>query len=62
MSNQKEVTESDVRKAVQRALKQVLKEIENEPALIIGSDDKEEMSYETITDIRKWLFDREVRP
>ena len=59
MSNQKEVTEAEVRKAVRRALEQVLKEIENEPALVIlPGDNKDNLSDETISDIRKWLFER----
>lgn len=59
MSSQKKVTEGQVKKAIQRALKQVLKEIENEPALIIMPDDnKGSLSDEAASDIRKWLFER----
>jgi len=59
MSSQKEVTEAEVKKAVQRACKKVLKEIENEPILVIGPDDKtENLSDEEVTDIRTWLFER----
>ena len=59
MSSQKEVTEAEVKKAVQRACKKVLKEIENEPILVIGPDDKKEnLSDEAVTDIRTWLFER----
>jgi hypothetical protein len=38
MSGQKKVTEAEVRKAVQKAFKNMLKELGNEPALIIDSD------------------------
>ena len=63
MSSQKRITEAEVRKAVRRSLKKLMKEIDNEPTLVIGSDNKGgNLSDETITDIRKWLFDREVRP
>lgn len=59
MSSQKEVTEAEVKKAVQRACKKVLKEIENEPILVIGPYDKtESLSDEAVTDIRTWLFER----
>ncbi len=59
MSNQKKVTEADVRKAVQRALKQMLKEIENEPKLIIeAGSDKTVADSTQLEDILSWLFRR----
>jgi hypothetical protein len=59
MSGQKKVTEAEVRKAVQRALRRVLKDIENEPALIIMPDDSNNsLSDQAVNGIRKWLFDR----
>ena len=43
--------------AVLKTLKQVLKGIEGEPALVIESDDgKSDVSEETLADIRAWLF------
>ena len=59
MSNQKEVTEAEVRKAVRRALKHVLKEIGNEPALVIeaGSDNIGADST-PMEDVQSWLFRR----
>ena len=59
MSNQRKITEAEVRNAVRRALKQVLEDIENEPTLVIDTGDKsEDLPDETLTDIRKWLFER----
>ena len=59
MNSQKKVTESEVRKAVQRALKQVLKAMENEPALVIeaGSDNIGADST-PMEDVQSWLFRR----
>ncbi len=62
MGNQKVVTESQVRKAVRRAFRQLLKEMENEPALVImEKDDDGILPEEAAGDIMKWLFDKEVR-
>ena len=59
MSSQKKVTERQVKKAIQRALKHVLKDIENEPSFIIMTGDNEgDLSDETASDIQKWLFRR----
>ena len=59
MNSQKKVTETEVRKAVQRALKQILKDMENGPTLVIRPDEnKEDLADETIADISTWLFNR----
>ena len=59
MSSQKRGTEGQVRKAVQKALRQYLERTENEPALVIDPDDDEESILDdAMTDIRKWLFVR----
>ena len=55
----KEVTEDEVRKAIQRALKQVLKEIENEPKLVIeAGSDKTVADSTQLEDVLSWLFRR----
>lgn len=59
MSNQKKVTETQVRKTIQRALKQVLKEIENEPKPVIeAGSDKTVVDSTQLEDVLSWLFRR----
>lgn len=59
MSSQKEVTEAEVKKAVQRACKKVLKEIENEPTLVIeAGSDNTRADTESLEDVQRWLFRR----
>ena len=59
MSSQKKITETQVRKAIQRALKRVLKEIENEPALVIEVGlDKAGADTSSLEDVWAWLFSR----
>ena len=59
MSSQKKVTEAHVRKAVQRACKKVLKEIENEPTLVIeAGSDNTRADTEPLEDVQRWLFRR----
>lgn len=59
MSSQKEVTEVEVKKAVQRACKKVLKEIENEPTLVIeAGSDNTRADTEPLEDVQRWLFRR----
>jgi hypothetical protein len=57
MSSRKEITEAEVRRAVQKALKTMLKEIEDEPTLVIDPDGETNLSDEAVNDIRKWLFE-----
>ena len=58
-SNNDKVVEERLRRAVQKAFKQLLKDIESEPTLVIESGDSESnASEETIADIRAWLFKR----
>ena len=59
MNSQKKVTESEVRKAVQRACKKVLKEIENEPKLVIEAGmDRTVADSTQLEDVLGWLFRR----
>ena len=58
-ANQDRVIEARLKRAVQKAVKQLLKDIENEPTLILESDDNEAgLPEESMTDIRAWLFRR----
>ncbi len=58
-NSQDKTMEAELRKAVLKAFKQLLKDIESEPTLVIESDDSEaSMLEETIADIRAWLFKR----
>lgn len=58
-SNNDKVVEKRLRRAVRKAFKQLLKDIESEPTLVIESGDSESnVSEETIADIRAWLFKR----
>lgn len=58
-SNNDKVVEERLRRAVRKAFKQLLKDIESEPTLVIESGDSESnVSEETIADIRAWLFKR----
>ena len=51
--------EKRIGRAVRKALRQLLRDIETEPALVIESHDSEDSaSGETIADIRVWLFRR----
>ncbi len=55
----KGVTEGQVRKAVQKAFKQLLKEIENEPKLVIESDPDNTLEDSTqLENVLDWLFRR----
>ena len=57
MSERKEITEAEVRKAAQRALKHLLKEIENEPKLIIETGPDETVADSTqLENVLTWLF------
>ena len=59
MGKQKKVTEADVRKAVQRAFKHVVKEMGKEPVPVIEpGGDGDDMSEQTLADIGNWLFKR----
>ena len=58
-SDQHNVTEAQMRRALQRAWKKLVKNVESEPTLVIESDESEaNVSDETIADIRAWLFNR----
>ena len=58
-NSQDKTMEAELRKAVLKAFKQLLKDIESEPTLVIESNDSEaSVSEETIADIRSWLFKR----
>ena len=58
-SSQDSVVEVRLEEAVRQAWKQLLKDIRNEPTLVIESDDNEAISSaETATAIRDWLFKR----
>jgi hypothetical protein len=60
MGNKKDkAMEARISKAVPQALKQLLKDLENEPTLVIELNDNETGALEeTISDIRAWLFRR----
>lgn len=57
-ANQDKVMEARLRTVVQKAVKQLLKDIENEPKTLVIDSDSGEASVpeETITDIGAWLF------
>jgi hypothetical protein len=51
--------EAGISKAVPQALKQLLKDLENEPTPVIELNDNETGALEeTVSDIRAWLFRR----
>jgi uncharacterized protein YlxW (UPF0749 family) len=55
----KEVNEANVKKAVQKAFKQLLKEIENEPKLVIESNlDNTLEDSAQMENVLDWLFRR----
>jgi len=57
MSSQKRVTETQVKQAIRRALKRVLKEIENVPALVIElTSDNTGADRGPMEDVQGWLF------
>lgn len=60
MSGQKKLTEAEVRKTVQKALKKVLKEVEDEPKFIIieAYPDKAVVDSKQLEDILSGLFKR----
>lgn len=58
-ANQDRVMEARLKRAVQKAVKQLLKDVENEPTLVIELDDNEAGGVEEMmVDIRAWLFRR----
>ena len=58
-ANHDRVMEARLKKAVGKAFKQLLKDIEDEPTLVIESNDSEaSVSGETKAGIRAWLFKR----
>jgi hypothetical protein len=58
-SNQDNIREARLGRVVRRAFKQLLKDIDSEPTLVIESDNSEaNVSEETIADIQAWLFRR----
>jgi len=56
--NQDKVMEARLKKAVRRALKQLLKSIESEPSRLVIESDKAQAdtSEQTATEIRAFLF------
>jgi hypothetical protein len=53
------ITEAQIRKAVGKAFKQLLKNISNLPTLIIELPEKEySVSKQSLDDILEWLFGR----
>ena len=57
--NKDKAMEAQISKAVPKAVKQLLQDLENEPTLVIELDDNEAGApEETISDIRAWLFRR----
>ena len=57
--NKDKAMEAQISKAVPKAVKQLLKDLENEPTLVIELNDSEaDVPEETISDIRAWLFIR----
>jgi hypothetical protein len=57
-SNQDKAIEADVRRAVLKAFREILKDMESEPKLIIEFGNSGTSSEESIADIRAWLFKR----
>jgi hypothetical protein len=60
-SNRDKAMEADFRRAVRRAFRQLQKDLESEPALIIESGAGGTLSEETMAGIRAWLFRERVR-
>jgi hypothetical protein len=58
VSDHDKAMEADVRRAVLKAFRQLMKDMKSEPKLIIESDASGTLSEETIADIRSWLFKR----
>ncbi len=57
--NEDRIMQEQLRRAVRRAFRQVLKDIESEPSLIIELGDCESRASEdTMAEIRAWLFRR----
>jgi hypothetical protein len=55
----KDLSEAQLRKAVGKALKQVLDDIASEPTLVIESpQDETQDSEQSVNDILEWLFRR----
>ena len=55
----KDLSEAQLRKAVGKALKQVLDDIASEPTLVIESpQDESQDSEQSVSDILEWLFRR----
>jgi len=53
------VMEAQVSRAVQKAVKQLLKDIENEPTLVIeASSDNTGVDAAPLEDVQSWLFRR----
>ncbi len=58
--SQSRLQEKDISKVMRKAFKQFLKDIRSEPALVIEpGDNKDNVSGDTIADIRAWLFRKE---
>ena len=55
--NEDKIMETGLRKAMRKALRRLTKEIESAPTTLIESGDSEaDVSEDTVTEIRAWLF------
>ena len=58
-SAQDKIIEAELRKAVRKAFRRLLKEIKNEPELVIeASSDNTEADPTLLEDVQNWLFVR----
>ncbi|MBM4463883.1 MAG: hypothetical protein FJ012_11275 [Chloroflexi bacterium] len=59
--NKDKIMEALIRRSMRKALRKATKEIENWPTTVIESADGEaDVSEETMTEIRAWLFKRRL--
>lgn len=60
-SRHQEIKDKDISKVMRKAFKQLLKDIRSEPRTLViePGDNKDNISGDTIADIRAWLFRKE---
>ena len=57
-TNRNIVREEEIKKAMIEAFKQIVKDVQSEPALIIETGDTGDKPDIALEDIRRWLFRR----
>ena len=57
-SNKQNSRERQLSEAVRKAIEQLMRDIENEPDLVLETESRVEQNEQTLNELRSWLFGR----